>query len=229
MIDLLLVNYNLPEAVDEIVNSIHSVVPHRWIIVDNGSDLAPAHPRTTHQVSENHGWMSGLSTGLDAVTSDYVWVLTTSMGCVSCDADPLATLLAPFIFDPLTVAVSPAWLNVIGPWTHRHFLAGSSDYEPVDWASPAAFWRADFLKANLERKSSSGWGTDYELTYLAKRDNRSLWKCSAVTVEMHEHRGYDNGRRQVSLAESERMATEEMERIYYAKYGLEWRRVLGVR
>lgn len=229
MIDLLIVNYNLPEAVTEIMDSINSRIRHRWIIVDNGSDVIAPHPLTNVSVTRNDGWMSGMRAGLAAVSSEFVWVFTTSFGAVTSEHDPIAEL--KFTFDAFAdvVSVTPAWTGYLTPETHKRFAKGKGDYENIGWANPACFWRTDFLKENIEYRSRSGWGTDYELSYLASEAGLQCYRCNNVTMEVHEHRGYDNGRRHVDLQQSERDATAEMHAVYSAKYGADWMHLLGVR
>jgi hypothetical protein len=227
MIDILIVNYNLPEAVDKLRASIETNVPHRWIIVDNGSDVVAPHPDSTVFVQKNDGWMSGLAAGLDVVTSRYVWILTTSMDAVISEHDPLTDLKLIFALEHRAVAISPAWSGNLGPETHKRFAAGYGYYQNIGWANPAELWRIDFLRANLERRSKHGWGTDYELTYLAKQAGFSMWRANHVKIQISEHKGYGTNRRAQSIDDNQREANEIMNTVYTEKYGPDWRKVLG--
>jgi hypothetical protein len=224
MIDILIVNYNLPESVDEIMSSLKSEVKHKWIIVDNGSDAVPPHKKSTHFVKQNKGWMSGLTVGLDAVKAEYVWVLTTSMGAIQCEGDPIKELLSVFEKYDNAVMASPCWLGELKPKTHKVFAPSIEHYRPATLCSPSAFWKADFLVKNLERSLSYGWGTDFDLTYKAR--NHSAWVNNRVGVELHEFAGYGTDRRGETLDQKNANAHAEMERVLSAKYGPDWKNIL---
>lgn len=220
---LLIVNYNLPEVVD----TLTALVPGDWIIVDNGSDIVPPHPATTIHVKDNGGWMSGLSAGLDAVTDEFVWVFTTSMAFVHCDTDPIAELMEVFK-EPEAVCVTPGWVGHLDAGTHKWFALGAGRYNKIGFATPAECWRTEFLRDNLERRLKHGWGTDYDLTYKVRQAGYSAWRANGVRIEIAEHNGYAEGRRKQTLDESRREAYEVMASVLSEKYGPSWREVLGV-
>ena len=221
---LLIVNYNLPERVYLITKSVKG----GWIIVDNGSDIVAPHPESTHFVDKNNGWINGLVVGLEAVKTEFVWVFTTSMGAVSCEGNAIAELQSTFTAHPEAVTVSPAWLGDLTAKTHKVFAPSVEHYRENVMCSPAAMWRTNFLRDNLNHNLIYGWGADLELGYIAKQAGFTLWVNNRVGIDISEHAGYSDGRRNETLDEVNKKASQNMEEVLSDKYGKDWKGLLGL-
>jgi hypothetical protein len=214
MIDLLLINYNVPDAVDSLMQ-MKSRFPHRWIVVDNGSD--EPHPMTSLRLEENRGGMwPAVLAGLEQVTAPFVWILTTSMRNIRSGTDPLAYMISYFIRD--VVGVSPMWRGELTGPHLLHAKAGGTLY-----LNTASIWRTDWLKANLpDERLISGWGTDFELSLFARQQEKQMLILDGVTVQIQEHYGR-NGDQVEKYTEA---ARKKMDDVFTEKYGGDWRRKL---
>jgi len=221
----LIVNYNLPEAVDEIRDSLPN---GRWVIVDNGSDIMPPHKSTNIYMSKNRYWISGLLRGLDSVDTEYVWIFTTSMGAVSCEMDALNEMLYIFALMSDAISVSPAWVGELTSPTHKAFAQTDESYHKSQLCSPAAMWRTEFIKSNLDPRLIYGWGSEFDLGYIAKQQGYSHYINDRVTVKIKEHNGYADGRRAEELSAINEKASRNMDEVLTEKYGVAWKELLGL-
>jgi hypothetical protein len=227
MIDLMIINYNMPEAVTEIIDSIHSRIPHRWIVVDNGSDIVPPHPKTNVFVKENHQVMSGALAGLQEITSEYFWDFSTSMGPIRCDGDPIAEMLSGFEGHPEIVAIFPALSGDIKSPTHTIYRQSDEHFSQVPIGAFDGMWRTDWLKSHLDHAFTS-WGVDIDLGYKARREGLTMWVNNHVVTELVERKGYPE-RRHVSEEQNNRDESERMNRILSQNYGDNWWDIMEIR
>jgi hypothetical protein len=214
MIDLLLINYNVPDAVDSLMQ-MKSRFPHRWIVVDNGSD--EPHPMTSLRLEENRGGMwPAVLAGLEQVTAPFVWILTTSMANIKHKADPLLTLLSCFSHD--IVGVSPVWK---GELTGPHMFMGKAGYTP--YMNTASIWQTNWLKANLpDERLVSGWGTDFELSYFAKQQEKRMIVSDSVSVTILQH----YGRTENEILDYVNLGRKSMDAVLSEKYGDNWKEMI---
>jgi hypothetical protein len=214
---MLVVNYNLSGVVDELVK-MESDVEHRWIVVDNGSDI-PSVNTTIFIRGNTGGMMPALLAGLRVVTEPFIWILTTSMTAILSEGDPIKLLLD--CFDENTVGVSPLWA---GELTGPHRM--NAEWGERPYLNTASCWRTEWLKDNLpDKRLVSGWGTDFEISYFARQQGKTLRVCKDVSVTIKEHNGYPE-KRPMKLKEFNDTARDTMNAVLSEKYGSSWRDTL---
>jgi len=220
MIDLMIINYNMPEAVTEIMDSIHSKVHHRWIVVDNGSDIVAPHPKTSIFVLENKQVMGGFLAGLDLVKSDFFWDFSTSMSAFKYEADPIKDMLSAFSNEDV-VAVFPAFTSGVKAPTHKVFNKQDTHFHQTPIGGFDGMWRTEWINGHIDHAFTS-WGVDIDLGFRAHFEGKTMLVDNCVTCDLVERRGYPD-RRKVSEEENNRVENDRMNAILSEKYGANWR------
>jgi hypothetical protein len=219
MIDLMIINYNFPDIVDYRLETFKSSVPHRWIVVDNGSDILSPSVHSTVFVAENKQWMSGFVAGIEQVNSKYIWLFSTGEKEMRCNGDPIKEVLKVFKNHPDCVGVFPA-LDGVTNKTHLIYVPKENDTQ-IPFGNICGVWDVAWLKEHIDLRLSS-WGIDFDLGYQARLENKSLWLSSNVVFQCIEHAGYPE-RRKITLEENDRQETENMHKVLSSKYGDDWR------
>jgi hypothetical protein len=202
------------------MSSIKSTISHRWIVVDNGSDIVPPHPKTSVFVEKNNQVMSGALAGLDAITADFFWDFSTSMSGFRYDSDPIEDMLSAFK-DENVVSVSPAFRAGAKAPTHKIYNQRPEHFHQIPIGGFDGMWRTQWLKDHLDHRFTS-WGHDIDLGFQAHTEGKIILVDNYVTCEIVERKGYPE-RRRVSEEENNRVENERMNSILSEKYGADWR------
>jgi len=219
MIDLMIVSYNMPEAVDEIMSSIKSTISHRWIVVDNGSDIVLPHPKTSVFVEKNNQVMSGFLAGLEQVEAEFFWDFATSMQSFQFDSDPITEMLSGFLFENV-VAVFPAFRSGASAPTHTIYNQRQEHYHTIPVGAFDGMWRTDWIRSRIDKRFTS-WGVDIDLGFQARAEGKIMLVDNRVSCEVVEGKGYPE-RRKLSREENNRVENDRMNTILTEKYG-DWR------
>lgn len=204
----IIVDYNQHEAADLLADWVGDC-----IIVDNGSAIP--NPRATVRLDGNLETVGGILAGLAEARkrrARYYWLLSTSMTPLPC-SDPAGEMEKCFTSG--VVGVSPQWFGDIQSPAHRPMMTAG----PARILNTFSAWRADFLDSIgwFDPQLSTGWGTDFETSYLAHERGKSLIVTDAVQVEIRETK--HGGRADFARA--------QMNEVLGRKYGPDWRKVLN--
>lgn len=220
--------FNTPERAQALVETLAERVklPYDLAVIDNGS--AEKVPFAQARLERNIGFGGAIWYGIDwfgGTDYDYYWILSTSTAFAPGQADPLAELLALFRADGQCVGVGPAWVGMIGSWPHRYNAAVFSQPRPM--INTAALWDRRWFErvGGFDRRLKSGWGSDFELGWKARREGKTTWICSRVEMALQEGATYASGL-SGSQAEYRARARLEMLQVMEKKYGPDWQELL---
>lgn len=222
--------YNQPDRADAIVRYLRRNVDSKSIdlyVLDNGSDRSPYF--ATHRVDQNLGTGGGVWYALDLARNvgryDFYWLLSTSLQFVETrGGDPLASLIVA-LNSNRAAAAGAGWLGNIQSWAHQFMRSTGQDREtrfinPFGVLWDAAWWDA---VDGFDRRLTTGWGSDYELSWKARRDGMKLIVCGSVEMVVTEGATYQT---MTEYMEYQARATAEMNTVLSEKYGKDWKAVL---
>jgi GT2 family glycosyltransferase len=225
--------YNMGEAADDLVRFIRERVRESCdlYVIDNGSYMdIPA--TATHRLEENRGagggWLYGIERAREVDRYEYYWLLTTSAAfdIPNIHGDPLDSLLRHFDDAPHCVAVQPGWKNTTR-WTHKMQQWDRTCYQ-TPLMNPAAVWNATWWNGvgGFDPRLTYGCGSDMDLSYKARMDDKTFWVCADVPMILHEGIIYDLERSHMSLKEYLHSANRQMVEVLSDKYGEHWKEIL---
>lgn len=227
-----IVNYNLPEMTDRLVERLRHVVhyPHRFYVLDNGSDKAEPAKSTTHRVSPNRrptgGWNEILlQARADADYAAY-WIICNDVEFPKFEypLTPLVRALTEQNFGIVHPAVSR---NSRTAWREMYHRPGAGTVEnwAVDWLAPLI--RGDVLKTiwPFDAALVYGYGVDCESCYLARRAGFRVGICHEVVVAHEPFTTYRKGMDRLTVAQYTQTASRNMNDVLHWKYGPDWKRL----
>jgi GT2 family glycosyltransferase len=220
--------YNKANQADNLVKHILTYVkqPVKFFVLDNGGDRTPYY--ATHRVEKNLGTGGGILYALDLARNsskfDFYWFLSTSLSFVP-GGDPL-DLLMQTMSENDAVAVGPGWIGEIYSWAHRFMRATGQDRETkfINTCG-GVLWDAAWFDSvgRFNAGLTTGWGSDYELSYKARQAGRKMMISGAVEMTITEGATYPT---QEAYQEYQQRATGEMNSVLSSAYGGNWRDVL---
>jgi len=235
-----IVNYNLPEITDRLIGRLQGVLqyPHRFYVLDNGSDKAAPARNTTHRVEPNRrptgGWNEILlHARADADYAAY-WIICNDVEFPQ-DACPLTPLMNGLYgrdsrrpgFERCGIIHAAVGRNSKTAWREMYHRPGAGTVEnwAVDWLAPLI--RGDVLKVvwPFDAALKYGYGVDNEACYLARRAGFKVGICHDVIVEHEPFTTYRKGMDSLSVDEYKQTAGRNMHEVLARKYGKDWKRV----
>lgn len=226
MISIVVINYNMPEATDRHVEFIrsHTNIEHELIVVDNGSDLMPPSQYTNVWIPKNKDTLGGWYSGLNFSRGDAVWFLSTSTVFIDTNKDILFEMSSLLKGD--TVCVCSNWQGARAV-THLQHGTFSDEPHPIKFIGPMAMWDRRWLKHNLpDPRLSTGWGTDFEMSYFLRQSNKNAVICPSVKMEVKEGIMYEMKRGHSTLDARRIYARKQMYDVLSEKYGENWKTIL---
>jgi hypothetical protein len=240
---IIIPNYNMPEATDALGDYIQANIkyPHKLIVVDNGSDLAPVSKWTKLRLDENlqttAGWLMGLHLA-DCIERKYgeeffaYWFLITS----TLFPDPSTNspdLLAPMVRflqeEPEAVGIHHA-LTYDSTTSWRHLIDRGTKNPRRTWMldNISSVYRARWFNqiGRFDPDLSMGWGVDFETCYLARVSGRSLWVFDGLCVKKITDIGYTMGRMNMSSEQRQLLASRNMDLVLRRRYGPGWESIM---
>jgi len=232
---VLIVNYNMPERADALAEHIqeYSKTPFDLYLIDNGSDIMKPAKYTTVRLDKNvqttNGWLAGLASA-DHSGIDYCayWFLITSAKFTEAK-DPLTPMFELMHSDNDIVGVHPALTkSSTTHWKHLITKGGTEPRQVFMIDNIASLYRADWFDSigRFDKRFVYGWGIDLETGYLARKDGKRIYVCEQSKIHKTTDIGYTMGRMGMDAIERRRLATWNMEQIFYNKYGEYWRDVI---
>ena len=231
-IAICILNYNLPDMTDRLVERLTKLVrfPHKFYVLDNGSDKAQPAKCTTHRVCPNRrptgGWNEILlHARADADYAAY-WIICNDVEFPH-DEDPLTPFMGPLTegdYGIVHPAVSrdsrTAWREMY----HRP-AAGTVENWAVDWLAPLV--RGDVLKViwPFDAALTYGYGVDCESCYLARQAGFRVGICHDVVIRHEPFTTYREGMDRLTVAQYTQTAARNMNDVLRWKYGHDWKRL----
>jgi hypothetical protein len=227
---VILTNYNMPERADALGDHLarYARWPHDFYCVDNGSDIAAPSKHTNVQLLANQqttaGWLAGLSRArAEGAYLGYLFLITSTE--FTGTADPLAPLAELLLTDPTAVGVHPALTrDSTTAWDHLRARGGAAPRPTWMIDNICALYRADWFDAigGFDPRLTYAWGVDLETGYLARRAGRTLWVHEGVQVKKVTDIGYRMNRMNMSAADRQRKASDQMRAVLSGRYGTNW-------
>jgi len=240
-IAIILSNYNMPEMADYLAEYIERNVrwPYELIVVDNGSDKMPPPKSTTIGLNPNLGANSAWQIGfrvcdrLEKKQGEPFFAYMLACTNVRFDEEtdivtPLAELLEA---NPRAVGINPAHTPESDtPWPD-HFDTGTGAPRQVrflEWTT--GLYRADWMKrvGRIDPEFFYNWGLDVDLSAKARITGRTLWIHEGVLTTKQDSVGYKSGRFEMSVEDRRDRSHAEMDRIFIAKYGMDYDRLARI-
>lgn len=233
MISIIVVNYNSAKATDKLVEYLQKriLIPYKLTVVDNGSDTNKMSKYTTTRLETNRNKLGGVLTGLHLSAKynpEFYWTISTSMD-LDYFADPAQELIAELLSVRNAVAIIPGFTGEVQHKTHQAVKAFHNYPIPCHrvlmGVGPYALFDAAWLDSIgwFDPALTSSWGVDYELGYIAMKQNKVMLVSDNVTVAVDESGKYvDN------LDAYQQECREEMTRVLSKKYGENWYEILRV-
>lgn len=227
----IITNYNMPERTDALVEHIHAREHCEVVVVDNGSDLVPPSKYTTVRITKNAqttaGWNAGLRIAREA-KADFYWILGTSAEFLGVPV--LEKMLECMELRPDCVGVHPAltedsttsWnhlkTTLLGDWFRRVWMIDNI----------AALWRADWFDSvgGFDPRFTYAWGPDLELSYLARKQERTLYVSEPAGVKKVTDIAYRMERMHMTAEERGARARANMWDVMVDKYGSQWQELM---
>jgi GT2 family glycosyltransferase len=230
----IIVNYNMPERTNALVEYMLDNVKTELdiIVVDNGSDIAEKSRYTSVALAENvqttNGWLAGLQY-VDALKhakgEEYFayWFLITSAEFVG--GDPLSPMLEKLIEDENAIGIHPA-LTKDSTTSWRHLITNGESGCRRTWMidNIASLYRAEWFDSigRFDPALVYAWGIDLETCFLARCNNKGIYVCEDAKIKKVTDIGYSMDRMNMSAAERQQKAGDNMKKILSAKYGGSW-------
>lgn len=240
---IILPNYNMPEAADNIAMALkgttnkHLVDQYDLYVVDNGSDLKEPAVSTTLMLPENcqttGGFLAGIAaakkSGIDYIA--YCFMITSTKWY---DYIGVTDAIHVFESEPNIVGYSPALTHdSTTAWDHMKTRKERADeghpylpFQRPTWMidNICAFWRADWFDSIgwFDPKFTYAWGIDLETSYKARQQGRGIVIDDYWLVHKTTDIAYDMGRMNMSAIDRRLNASKEMDTVMRAKYGPEW-------
>jgi len=246
-VGIVLVNYNMPERTEALYRSIMdtvdpTVTDFDFIVVDNGSDIAPPATCTTvgfeYNVQTTNGWLMGLSY-LDALEKVFnqkyfaYWILITS-GEIMPEYGNILTPMVDYLHkNPECVGIHPALTpGSTTTWDHMKHDPLQEDPYRDTWMidNIAALWRADWFNSigRFDPDMIYAWGSDLETCYLAREQGKTLTIYNDGQMQKVDNIGYSMDRMNMTAEERRDNATLNMDAVMERKYGSDWRILMGL-
>lgn len=229
-IAVILTNYNMPERADMMGDYLSKYVkwPIDFICVDNASDLVEPSRYTNVIRKENGqttgGWLSGLQYA-DYLGHDYLAYVFTITSCdwpENQQFDVVEKLARVLIDDKNAVGVHPA-LTADSTTHWGEMKTRSGDGPRPIWHLDNLFcmYRADWFNSigRFDPALTYAHGPDLETGWYARRDGRGLYIHEGVQIRKITNIGYTMNRMNMSAAQRNANAMEEMQRVLGAKWG----------
>ena len=230
-----IVNHNLPERTDALVARLREVlaVPHRFYVLDNGSDKASPAACTTHRIAPNRRTTSGWNEALLQAASDggyaAYWLLCNDVTFHedACPLTPMVKALFSEGFGLVHPAYTPASRSAWREMFRRPECGGATvENWAVEFNAPLI--RADVLRHvwPFDAALVYGYGVDNEVGFLARRAGFRVGVCHGAVLEHEPFTTYREGADALSRDEYVREATANMQAVFARKYGPSWRSIL---
>jgi len=235
-------NFNMPERTNAITDYIFKNCQHNKpeiIVVDNGSMLEMPRPYAAvvslkDNVQTTNGWLMGLHYA-DALARKYkgsffgYWLIITSADFTAESKDPLAPMVEMMEKDYHTVGVSPALTeDSTTSWLHMKAQGHNGPRKTWMLDNICTLWRADWFNSigRFDPALWYAWGVDLETSYKARTQGKSLWICEEVKVRKITDIGYAMDRMGMSAEKRKLFARANMDEVFTAKYGENWRALM---
>jgi len=235
MISIVIVNYNVPELTNSIVDYIENKVniEYKLHVVDNGSDKELISEYTTLRLDNNRNKLGGLLTGMYVAAKDnpeYYWNISTNMQFIPSELDPAQELVKAISSVDNAVAVIPYWQGELHDWTHQTFgRVENSIYHKVKRVGVYSMFNSEWLDSIgwFDPCLTSSWGTDFELKYLANKQNKVFLVHDVIGYNITKSTVNKLNRSSIDLGKYQKECNDELERVMTRKYGTNWREVIG--
>lgn len=231
---IVILNYNMPERADELSYNIFNrvKVPFEFILVDNGSDIAPPSNYTTLKLSKNVQVANGFNMGLayaDAISAweqfefFAYWFLITSIKFLPGEDDLLAPLLSVMVNEPKASMVVPTLTpETDTAWVHQKNLGRSGVRET--WGTDfylGGLVRADWFNAHgrFNPRLRFGWGICSEINWYSRKEGMKILLHEDVIIHKDTNIGYEMDRMGMTSEDRARLSSEEMNRVLTEKWG----------
>ena len=244
-IKVIVLNYNLGEYADELNEKLVSdgFKKDEIILVDNGSDKAPAAKYTNFQLPYNVRVSEQINIVLRYLIyyfpHDYYFIISTS-----------ARLIKKVnYFEAAQKAVSDLANNRVGfitcsfigdnlennPQLDNQNL--SRDYTLVtDFQPIATIYSSEIIETCLKRGAGPfnldlkrGWGMDLELKFIAETLKMENYVSKELVVEWRQNYLHNIGLADESVESYRRLASEEMFVSFNKRYGKKWQVLFGIK
>ena len=237
MLAVQIVNYNTPEATDNIVQYIKDKVSIDYFltVIDNGSNEELISKHTTKRLEKNTNKLGGVLAALEESkkkSPDYYWTISTSMKFNPTFEDPAEELINVIECSDDIVGISPTFTGDLTDPPHRMM---ATIHNRRFHEAPGSIGMYSLYKGNWilgeglpDARLTSSWGTDYEMKYKARINNKRLMLSDRITVAITKGTVYQNGKAGKSLSDYEKESRLEMETVLTEKYGADWKSILGV-
>lgn len=232
-----IINYNAPQATDNIVDFIKWKVAGDYflVVVDNGSRPDLVSKNTTIKLDNNRNKLGGVLVAMEESSKrspTAYWTISTSMSFQPTHLDPLAELMDILRNTEDAVGIQPAFVgNLIHP---PHKLMAKKEgvrFHLVPGSLGAyALYDAKWLEGDgkFDERLTSSWGVDYEMKYNTRVHGKKLLICNTINVLIDEGGVYKKGLGHKPLHKYEEDCRREMETVLTEKHGIGWKKKLGV-
>ena len=235
MIAITIVNYNVPELTDSLVRYLlwKVKVDYKLHVVDNGSDKELISKYTTLRIDTNRNKLGGLLTGMHVAAKDnptYYWNISTNMQFIPTDYDPANELVSSLNVIENAVAIIPYWRGECPDWTHQTFYRKENSIShQVKRVGIYSLFNAEWLDSVgwFDPCLTSTWGTDFELKYLARKQNKVFLVHDIIGYDITKSSVTKLNRGNTDLTNYQKECNDEMERVMQRKYGKDLRQVIG--
>jgi hypothetical protein len=151
------------------------------------------------------------------------WFITTSMEFID-DKDIMSILVQKLIDDPSAVQLSPSLDKTSGTsWTNMHTKGNQyrAWRQTFGMDCLATMYRADWFDGigGYTPELTYGWGMDLEVSWKARKDNKTSWISEECVMHKELSIAYKMGRWSVTPEERNKAGHAEADKVLGDKYG----------
>ena len=228
--------YNTGHETNEWVEFIHNNfrTNYKLIVVNNGSKPEFSSHYDDVIFKENVNKLGGVLAGMEKFKSydpTIYWNISTSTKMNPMTLDPSQILLDTLLSTPNAVAITPGYVGEVIDKTNQANLAinGSESHESY-LAGAYSMFDAEWLKSigGFTKELTSTWGIDFELSYLARQQNKKFLVHDIIRYNVLKGPAYVSGVADKTLDQYQDECRAEMNLVLAHKYGANWAEVLGV-
>ena len=236
-IAVIIPNYRMPERTDALVEHIQNTTnyPHKIFVVsmvDGAEDRVLHSKYATMECYVDLQMNRAITLGVKQAKGSEIiednrffayWFITTSMVFID-DKDIMSILAEKFIYDENAVQLSPALDKSSGTsWTNM--ITKGNQYR--SWRKTfgmdclATMYRADWFDSigGYTPELTYGWGMDMEVSWKARRDDKTSWISEDCCMHKDLSVAYKMGRWDVTPEIRNTEGNKEADKVLGDKYG----------